>query len=512
MKTIALYLRLSNEDINEGESNSISNQRDLLRNYISIKKDLQGYEVLEFIDDGYSGATFDRPALNKLLKLTGKTIDVVLVKDFSRFGRNLIEVGNYIDQVFPFLGVRFIAVNEDYDSKDYKGSTASIDVGLKALIYEMYSRDISRKIRAVQKSKFQKGEYLCILPLYGYMRSEIEKNKLILNPETAPIVKRIFELACEGKTPTQIAVVFNSEGIPSPYMYHKEKGTDKMRGWKLSSENTIWTNAIVYRYLKDERYTGKLISRKRTKIDINTKKTMQIPRSEWIICEDAHEAIVSRDVWKQAQLVMRPYIPKPYTIADYNLFKGLLKCEHCGRTLTFFKNKKEPCYRCATRRFVTFCECKDIRINEKKLKNFVLSEIQRKVRLFILEDIKNGKIENNSFQAEIERIEKQMKQVDCKKTLLFENLADCKLSKEDFKQSTAELSHKKIALDKEKMELLQNLNSTYVVEDNVPKDLGKYSGVQELTQQLVAELIQRIKVFPDNSLEIVWNFKDSINY
>ncbi|WP_312048280.1 recombinase family protein, partial [Anaerotignum sp.] len=364
MKTIALYLRLSNEDINEGESNSISNQRDLLRNYISSKKDLQGYEVLEFIDDGYSGATFDRPALNKLLKLTGKTIDVVMVKDFSRFGRNLIEVGNYIDQVFPFLGVRFIAVNEDYDSNNYKGSTASIDVGLKALIYEMYSRDISRKIRAVQKSKFQKGEYLCILPLYGYMRSPNVKNKLIQNPETAPVVKRIFELACEGKTATQIAVVFNTEGVPSPYMYHKEKGTDKKRGWKLSSENTIWTNAIVHRYLKDERYTGKLISRKRTKIDINTKKTMLLPRSEWIICEDAHEAIVSREVWKQAQLVMKSYRPKPCTIADYNLFKGLLKCQHCGRTLTFFKYMKEPCYRCATRRFVTFCECKDVRINE----------------------------------------------------------------------------------------------------------------------------------------------------
>ncbi|MDD3322162.1 MAG: recombinase family protein, partial [Paludibacter sp.] len=243
MKTIALYLRLSNEDTNEGESNSISNQRDLLRNYISTKKDLQGLEVLEFIDDGYSGATFERPALNKLLKLTGKTIDVVIVKDFSRFGRNLIEVGNYIDQVFPFLGVRFIAVNEDYDSNNYKGSTASIDVGLKALIYEMYSRDISQKIRAVQKSKFQKGEYLCTLPLYGYMRSPNVKNKLIQNPETAPVVKRIFELACEGETPTQIAVIFNTEGVPSPYMYHKEKGTDKKRGWKLSSENTIWTNA-----------------------------------------------------------------------------------------------------------------------------------------------------------------------------------------------------------------------------------------------------------------------------
>lgn len=512
MKTIAIYLRISNEDINEGESNSISNQRDLLRNYISTKKDLQGFEVLEFIDDGYSGATFDRPALNKLLKLTGKTIDVVMVKDFSRFGRNLIEVGNYIDQVFPFLGVRFIAVNEDYDSNNYKGSTASVDVGLKALIYEMYSRDISQKIRAVQKSKFQKGEYLCTLPLYGYMRSEIAKNKLIPNPETAPIVKRIFKLGCEGKTPTQIAVLFNTEGVPSPYMYHKEKGTDRLRGWKLSRENTIWTNATVHRYLSDERYTGKQISHKRTKIDINTKKTKQIPRSEWIICEDAHEPIVSRDVWKQAQLVMKPYRPKPYAIADYNLFKGLLKCEHCGRTLTFFKNKKEPCYRCATRRFVTFCECKDVRINEQQLKDFVLSEIQRQIRVFVIEEIKNGKPDNNSFQVEVESIEKQLKQLDCKKTLLFENLADGKLTKEDFKEKTAELCEKKIALEEEKMELLQKLNSIYASEDNVPKELGKYAGIQELSRQLVAELIQRIKVFPDNSLEIVWNFKDCIKH
>uniref|UniRef100_UPI002896C600 recombinase family protein n=1 Tax=Anaerotignum sp. TaxID=2039241 RepID=UPI002896C600 len=343
-----------------------------------------------------------------------------------------------------------------------------------------------------------------------YMRSSNVKNKLIQNPETAPVVKRIFELACEGKTPTQIAMIFNTDGALSPYMYHKAKGTDKMRGWKLSSENTIWTNAIIHRCLSDERYTGKQISRKRTKIDINTKKTMLLPRSEWIICEDAHEPIVSRDVWKQAQLVMKPYRPKPYAIADYNLFKGLLKCEHCGRTLTFFKNIKEPCYRCPTRRFVTFCECKDVRINEQQLKDFVLSEIQRQIRVFVFEEIKNGKPENNSFQVEAERIEKQLKQLDCKKTLLFENLADGKLSKEDFKEKTAELSKMKTDFEHEKTALLRKLNETYVVEDNAAKHLGKYAGVQVLTQQLVAELIQRINVFPDNSFEIVWNFKDCI--
>lgn len=511
MKTLALYLRLSSEDMNEGESNSISNQRDLLRSYITQKVDLQGYEILEFIDDGHSGATFDRPALNRLLKLVGKAIDTVIVKDFSPFGRNLIEVGNYIDQVFPFLGVRFIAVNEDYDSKNYKGSTASIDVGLKALIYEMYSRDISVKIRAVQVSKFKKGEYLCALPLYGYMRSKTEKNKLIQNPDTASTIKRIFALACEGKIPTQIAVMFNDEGIQSPYMYHKEKGTDKLRGWKLSSDNIIWTDAAIRRYLSDERYTGKQISRKRTKIDIGTKKTVQIPREDWIICEDAHEPIISKEIWEQAQKVLKEYKPKPYTKADYNLFKGMLKCQHCGKTLTLAKYQKKPYYHCATRRFVTFCECKDIHIDEGQLKGYVLAEIQRQVRLFA-SSVVGGEnhLQSDKYQLEMERIEKQLKHLDLKKTALFERLADGKLSKEKFKQNTAELTEQKEQLESKKMLILQKLNTSYKVEDNSLKDLGKYAEIQELTAALVAELIQTIKVYSDNSLEIVWNFKDPI--
>lgn len=507
MKTIALYLRLSSEDMNEGESNSIKNQRDLLHNYITMQKDLQGYDVLEFIDDGHSGATFDRPALNKLLKLIGNTIDVVIVKDFSRFGRNLIEVGNYIDQVFPFLGVRFIAVNENYDSKNYKGSTASIDVGLKALIYEMYSRDISSKIRAVQTMKFKNGEYLCSLPLYGYMRSDIQKNKLIQNPETAPIIKRIFELACNGKTSTQIAVLLNAEGIFSPYMYLKEKGRDKLRGWKKSSENTIWTNHAIHRFITDERYTGKQISRKRTKIDIATKKTKQIPKNEWIVCDDAHEPIVSKEVFEQAQSVVREYKSRPHKVANYNLFKGIMKCEHCGRTLRFLKYQKQPSYRCDTRKYVTFCECKDVCIDEKQLKDYVLLEIHKQIKLIVQDDDKTQP-EYENLEKRIEHIEKQIKQLECQKTLLFEQLVDGKLSKEGFKKKTEGISNIGKDLQQEKATLISKLNQFYTADNAENNDLGKYAEIQELTASLTAELIQMIKVFPDNSLEIVWNFKD----
>ncbi|MGL4789974.1 MAG: recombinase family protein, partial [Anaerotignaceae bacterium] len=484
---------------------------DLLKNYISTKSDLQDHEVLEFIDDGYSGTTFNRPALNNLLQLIGKTIDVVIVKDFSRLGRNLVEVGNYIDQIFPFLGVRFIAVNENYDSNDYKGSTASIDVGLKALIYEMYSRDISQKIRAVQNTKFRRGEYVCSFPPYGYMHSKTEKNKLVQNPETAPIIKRIFELACEGNKPAQIAVIFNTECIPSPYMYHKAKGTDKMRGWRLSSEDGIWLTATIHRYITDERYTGKQVSGRRTKIDINTKKTMKIPRSQWITCENAHEPIVSKEMWEQAQKVVKAYVCKSATTDTYNLFKGILKCEHCGRTLTFFKSLKKPCYRCCKRRYVVFCECKDVRIDEGELKKYVLSEIQQKVKLSVCEGALENKFKNsNGFQDRIGNVEKQLKQLDVQKTQLFEKLVDGKLSKEAFQKTSAEITGRKKAFESEMTTMVKKLNSTYQTENNFIKDLGKYDQIEELTEAMVAELIQVIKVFPDNSLEIVWNFKDEI--
>ena len=160
MNTVALYMRLSSEDDHEGESYSIGNQRELLYDYVRGHREFDGCNVLEFLDDGYTGRNFDRPGVKQMLALAGKTVDCIIVKDFSRFGRNLVEVGDYLDQIFPFLGVRFIAVNEGYDSGQEAGSTVSLDVSLKAMVYEMYSRDISEKINCVKQAKMRRGEYL----------------------------------------------------------------------------------------------------------------------------------------------------------------------------------------------------------------------------------------------------------------------------------------------------------------------------------------------------------------
>ncbi len=197
METVAIYMRLSSEDANEGESNSIGNQRDLLRSFIESHREFDGCNIMEFIDDGYTGTNFDRPGVQKMFSLAGNPIRCIIVKDFSRFGRNMIAVGDYLDQIFPFLGVRFIAVNEDYDSKRCNGSSVSLDVSLRTLVYELYSRDISEKIRSVKQAQMEKGEYTCGIAFYGYKKSAAGKNQLEIDEPAAKIVRRIFQMAEE---------------------------------------------------------------------------------------------------------------------------------------------------------------------------------------------------------------------------------------------------------------------------------------------------------------------------
>ena len=259
MNTLALYTRASNEDENLGESATIQNQRDLLYHYIRSKQEFKDWNVLEFQDDGWSGTTFDRPGIGKLLELAGKEVQCIIVKDFSRFGRNLIEVGNYLDQIFPFLGVRFIAVNEGYDSNDNAGRTIGLDVSLKAMVYEMYSRDLSKKISSVKEEQMKSGHYAGSFAFYGYQKSKDSKSGLEIDPEAAGIVKRIFSLAASRVETLQIAVLLNKEGILPPLSYRKQKKMDEHFQCPTATEHNIWTQARIAAIIRDERYTLSLI-------------------------------------------------------------------------------------------------------------------------------------------------------------------------------------------------------------------------------------------------------------
>lgn len=256
MATTAKYVRLSSEDddLRQGgklESNSIANQRDLLDAFISRMPELASTNVIEFCDDGWSGKNFERPAVQEMIaQARAGKIQCIVVKDLSRFGRDYLTVGSYISSVFPFLGVRFIAVNDGYDSIRPL-DVDSLDTSFKTLLYDFYSRDLSRKVRKAKRFRAQRGDFLSPFAPYGFIKDPEDKNHLLIDPPAAEIVRRIFRMMGSGHPTDQIAKVLNSEAVPTPMLYKRAAGCSRT-SWPSVQEENIWTRNIVSKILRDE--------------------------------------------------------------------------------------------------------------------------------------------------------------------------------------------------------------------------------------------------------------------
>ena len=339
-KIIAMYMRLSvaDDDFEEDESNSIKAQRDLMYQYINEKEEFKDYEIEEFCDDGYSGTNFDRPGVRRMLELAESgIINVIIVKDFSRFGRNSIDVGHYIEEIFPYTGLRFIAINDRYDSNDYVGDAGGFEISIKNLISQIYAQDASKKIRTSFQSKARNGEYIGFQKIYGYIINE--NKKLIPDREPAAVVKKIFEMRSLGITYDAIAKYLNDENILVPRLYFKYK---KVRNDGTISEMNMWTRTILHKMLNNEQYTGKLIFG-RYKVDkIRGKTATRVPRDKWIIAENAHESIVSDELFNMTKSTKRE--SRKGVKLGQTLFGGKVVCGRCGRNFyTWSKNRVLLC-------------------------------------------------------------------------------------------------------------------------------------------------------------------------
>lgn len=494
MKAIALYLRVSVEDKKKGESESISNQRELLKHYIAENPEFSSYRVLEFIDDGCSGTNFERPQLKKMIEMAGNDIKVIIVKDFSRFGRSLLDVGNYLDIVFPFLGVRFIAVNEHFDSDSNKGSTTSLEVGLKSLIYEMYSKDLSRKSTASRAMMCQKGLYVFNIPPFGFLKSSTEKHKLIPNPETAPIVKRIYELRLNGMSVSNIAKTFNAEKIPTPLAFRK-KYQQRCDLWAKTVSDKHWEPSTIRAILKDERYTGRMVGRKTVRVAVGSCERRKAHEHEIIYCDNAHEPIVSKTDWNKIQQLFTPSQQSNVRKGEKSPLLGLLKCGHCLHNLDYTKKVKVPYFICHTSYKVEDCSCKGNRITESE----ILDELLREIRSRNFENDDKSKSENKNeathkiLEKRKEQIQLQLKQLDFKKSVLFEKLADEKVSVATFSKESEKLNHERLNLEKEQEELFLKLG-TCQLEVAVTTDLPSE----------LRSMISHVLVYHDKNHEIVW--------
>lgn len=348
--TIALYIRLSVED-EKTESLSIPNQRLILREKAMSLPEWNGAEILEFIDNGHTGTNFERPAVQKLLEMAnlGK-INCIMVKDLSRFGRNSIETGYFIEKVFPLYHIRFIAVSDNFDSAELNGDTGGVDMAFKYLINECYSRDMSMKSKSAKLARCKRGEYQSVVCPYGYQKGEDGRMKP--DEETADHVRQIFQWAADGLSAGAIARKLSEMKILTPAEYKASKGKNYH---DISRTNGVWCRSAVLRILEDERYTGMYIMGKKHSAEVGSYKMIRNDESEWIKIPDHHTPIISKELFEQAKAKIRKFSvnkkPREYVL------KGKVYCGCCDHALN---RRNDILYACEYGRIAPDRECKDV--------------------------------------------------------------------------------------------------------------------------------------------------------
>lgn len=298
------YYRLSKEDNGEKESGSIANQRMLVRDYISAVPELAVMPFQEFCDDGFSGADMERPGMRQVLQLIRqKRVQGIVVKDFSRFSRNYIEMGTYLEKIFPVMGIRFISVSDHYDSLDYRGKCTDLEVQFKGLIADFYVKDQSVKVKAAVRTRRQLGEYCCGSAPYGYRRNPEDKTKLQIVEEEAAVIRRIFALTIQHCSKAEICRIFNEEHILTPLQsLSRRQKTDRR---KAESKNLKWTADMIRKIIRNKNYIGCMVYGKTKIPEPGTGKEISVPKDQWKVMENHHEAIISEEEFEKAQGIQK---------------------------------------------------------------------------------------------------------------------------------------------------------------------------------------------------------------
>ena len=515
-----LYIRLSKEDGDKAESNSISNQRDLIYSFLKEKEDIQVYE--EKVDDGYSGVGFNRPALISMLEdvKQGK-VNCIIVKDLSRFGRNYIETGRYIQQIFPFMGVRFIAINDHYDSEHMDSQTDNIILPFKNLMNDSYSRDISIKVRSQIEVRQKRGDYIGSFPVYGYFRDQERKGKLVIDYAAAEVVRDIFDMRIKGYNNRRIADYLNEHGIPSPMEYKMLLHWRYTTSFKLKAQ-AKWSPIAVERILKNEIYTGVMVQGKEKTLNYKVKKRIKVDKMEWIRVEDTHEAIITKEVFAIVQkLMLRDTRTAPDGKKLY-LFSGLLRCGGCGGNMVRKKIRSagsEYCYYICSNNKNDKSVCSSHRIREDFLRKAVLEMLRTHLSLVSTMDEMEGMIAKLPLQEQ--EVQKRCRQLEERRNELaryqklkisvYEDYKETLLTpkeylemKEDYEVSCRQLEEAIETLERE-VSLLVKDNGLHSPWIERLKDSGNIS---ELDRGLLAMTVEEIIVMDSEHIKIHFKYRD----
>ena len=519
---IAFYLRLSIADgdlgkNNKDESNSIENQRILLQNYLISTEMCTDDEIAEYIDDGYSGLNFNRPAFQRMIEdaKIGK-IDTIIVKDLSRLGRDYIGVGDYLEQIFPVLGVRFIAVNSYYDSNDYIGRTMGLEMSFGNLINTLYCKDISKKFKSALQTKWKQGISTAGRLPFGYVKDKNDPHKWVIDPEAAKYVRLIFDLALKNYDTRRITDYLNEHNIPTPGQYRVQKTGEGVWNRVVSDEEWMWDTAKVWRILKTYSYTGAMVHGKTSGIRVGGKERRSMPVRDQFIVDGVHEGIITVEEFENAQIAVRRMSSVGYRQDRGELLTGKIRCGNCRLTMNY-QNISEVVLVCNHRSSSgNKSTCEKTRYDAKRIEGQVWYALRQQLTILeniavLAEQAKENKC--TDFEAAQRNLQKDIEDKKSERIRAYENYVAGHLEKDVYLQCKAELTEEINKLT-ERLAFFRDETDT---EDGIFREVSEireqkmFTGVNEkLTRAAVQTFIDTIYVYSADKIEITFTFDDVI--
>ena len=515
-----LYARLSHEKEENIERGTIETQMELMKNYVKDHEDIVIEE--EYYDASFTGTNFERPDFKRMLEdaKTGR-INCIIVKDLSRLGRNYVEMGNYIERVFPFLNVRFIAVTDDFDS--FRPGT-DLMMPLKNIVNEFYAKDISKKVSTAHRRKWTTDEYMCGFAPYGYLKSKTEKNRIVVDEATAGNVRLIYKLFLEGKGYTLIAKYLNEQGVMSPLMYLKSLGYQQN-----VKTNGVWTKTTVKSILTNQAYIGSAVHGKVVIEKYNNIPLHATDPSEWVIVKNTYEPLVDKEPFEKAQervkKISDAYFAKEFTKHppnEKNLLKGKIVCGDCGKGMRLSpRTKKSYVYFCGTFSDGINPACSRHKIDQEDVNKAVFAQISNHMRCCIdalkvireLNARSSGLKKYDVYEKAITRQRRELEKVNRKFSELYGDYSEHLINESEYLTLKQQYLLKSEALKKEIDNLLvsQNLYSkNYKIDEDWENLINKYLKCRKLNKELADAFVDKVQVFEDGRISVNLVYDDCL--
>ena len=506
---VALYIRLSKEDESEEPSQSVQNQESLLREFVQQHR-LSVYDT--YIDDGWSGTSFDRPAFQRMIAdIEAKKVNMVITKDLSRLGRDYIMTGHYMERYFPEHRVRYISLLDGIDTG--VDSTANDITPFRAIMNDMYAKDISKKIKSVKRDKQRKGQFIGGKPVYGYKMHPTEKNKIVVDEEVAPVVRRIFSLALSGMSCRNIATLLNQEGVPTPATY---AGLPVARPGPYTG---LWSSERISDMLQNETYIGNMVQGRSVKISYKSKKCLKQDPANWVVVEGTHEPLVDLETFQKVRMLINS---RKYTRSrtyDF-LLKGLIFCHECGYPLAVLNRKNARgedvlYFVCRTyQRFTKVGVCTCHSIKEKTVTDAVIAKVREVCQAYLnpgeLLPVAQEAVENarkqSSQETELQALQSKIDSLTANLDRMYTDRLSGLLPEADFQRIFGRIKLEREQLEEKRQELELRQKSPVRSEDRAKELVQRFIETAGESRELLVSLIERVELTADKEILIKFRF------